>query len=79
MSVALTAAGIALIALAVRDVFDALFHPEGRSTLARGIMRSVWTLLRRPGRSSRAFELAGPLGLVMVFTTWAGLLVRAGL
>jgi len=66
---------VALIALAGRDVFDALFHPEGRSALARGMMRCVWTLFRRRGRGSRAFVLAGPLGLVLVFTTWAGLLI----
>jgi hypothetical protein len=72
---ATTAAGIALIALAARDVFDALFHPEGRSTFARGMMRGVWRLLRRRGRGSRSFVLAGPLGLVLVFATWAGLLV----
>jgi hypothetical protein len=68
-----TAAGLGLIALAGRDVFDALFHPEGRSTLARGIMRAVWRLLGR-GRGSRGFVLAGPLGLVVVFATWAALL-----
>jgi hypothetical protein len=69
------AAGMALIALAGRDVFDALFHPEGRSTLARTMMRGVWWLLGRRGRGSRTFVLAGPLGLVLVFTSWAGLLV----
>ena len=72
---AATAAGVTLIALAGRDVFDALFHPEGRSTLARGLMRALWALLRRRGRGARAFVLAGPLGLVLVFATWAGLLV----
>jgi hypothetical protein len=70
-----TAAGVALIALACRDVFDALFDPEGRSTLARGMMRGVWALLRRRGRGSRAYVLAGPVGLVLVFATWAGLLI----
>lgn len=64
-----------MIALAGRDVFDALFHPEGRSTLARTMMRGVWGLLGGRGRGSRAFVLAGPLGLVLVFATWAGLLV----
>ena len=64
-----------MIALAGRDVFDALFHPEGRSTLARMIMRAVWGLLGRRGRSSPGFVLAGPLGLVLVFASWAGLLV----
>src|SRR5829696_1812025 len=74
-SVAATAAGVALIALAGRDVFDALFHPEGRSTLARMMMRGVWGVLGRGGRERRTFVLAGPLGLVLVFASWAGLLV----
>jgi hypothetical protein len=74
-SVAATAAGVGLIALAGRDVFDALFHPEGRSTLARTIMRGVWGVLGRRGRGRPAFVLAGPLGLVLVFASWAGLLV----
>jgi Ion channel len=72
---AMTAAGIALIALAGRDVFDALFHPEGRSTLARAMMRGVWGVLGRPGRGSRSFVVAGPVGLLLVFAGWACLLV----
>ena len=71
----MTGAGVALLALASRDVFDALFHPEGRSTLARTIMRGAWRLLGRRGRGSRTFVLAGPLGLVLVFATWAALLI----
>jgi hypothetical protein len=69
------AAGAALIALAGRDVFDALFHPEGRSSLARTVMRGAWRLLGRRGRGSRSYALAGPLGVVLVFATWAGLLI----
>ena len=71
----MTAAGLALIALAGRDVFDALFHPEGRSALTRAVMRSAWGVLGRRGRGSRFFVLAGPVGLVLVFASWAGLLV----
>ena len=74
-TVATTAAGVALIAFAGRDVFDALFHPEGRSALARKIMRGVWSVLGRRGRGSRSFVVAGPVGLVLVFASWASLLV----
>ena len=74
-SVVATAAGAALIGLAGRDVFDALFHPEGRSPLARTIMRGVWEVLGRRGRGTRTFVLEGPAGLVLVFASWAGLLV----
>ena len=74
-SVVATAAGAALIGLAGRDVFDALFHPEGRSPLASTIMRGVWEVLGRRGRGTRTFVLAGPAGLGLVFASWAGLLV----
>lgn len=66
---------MALIAAAGRDVFDALFHPEGRSALAHRIMRGVWAVLGRRGRGSRSYVVAGPVGLVLVFASWAGLLV----
>ena len=71
----MTAGGIALIGLGGRDVFDALFHPEGRSALARTIMQGVWRVLARRGRGTRTFALAGPVGLVAVFACWAALLV----
>jgi Ion channel len=70
-----TVAGAAIIALAARDVFDALFHPEGRGTFARLISRAVWWLFRRPGPHPRLFPLAGPVALIAVIATWALLLV----
>jgi hypothetical protein len=74
-SVAATVTGIVLIASAGRDVFDALFHPEGRSAIASTIMRRVWGVLGRRGRGSASFVVAGPVGLVLVFASWAMLLV----
>lgn len=70
-----TAAGVAMIGLAARDVFDALFHPEGRGTFARLISRGVWWLFRLPRPRPRLFALAGPLALIAVIATWAALLV----
>jgi hypothetical protein len=75
-TVAVSALGVGLIALAGRDVFDALFHPEGKGTLGRLIMRSVWAAFRqfahaRPG----AFALAGPTALLIVIGSWAALLI----
>jgi Ion channel len=65
---------VTLIAIVVRDVFDALFHPEGRSTLSRGVMRAVRAGMRplvpRTGRA-----VAGPLALFVVLATWAALLI----
>lgn len=72
----LTLAGLLLIAIALRDIFDVLFHHEGRASLSRAITRVVWRALRRaadvrPG----AFSLAGPYGLVATIAAWAILLL----
>jgi Ion channel len=66
-----TAAGVALIGIAARDVFDALFHPEGRGTVSRALARSTWRAAR--GRPPLR-PLAGPLALVAVITAWAAML-----
>lgn len=71
---ALTAAGVFLIGIATRDVFDALLHHEGRGTLTTTLMRTVWAVLRRVA-PRKLLVLAGPLGLLLVIATWAGLLV----
>lgn len=69
-----TAAGLLLIGIAGRDIFDALFHPEGRGALARLLARGVWVAFRRAGASGRAFALAGPVALLVVIASWAALL-----
>ena len=63
-----------MLLLVARDVFDALFHPEGRGALARLVMRGIWQAFRRVA-PRRFFPLAGPLALVAVIGTWAALLV----
>src|SRR4051795_9096211 len=70
-----TAVGAAMIALAIRDAFDALFHPEGRATIGRLISRGVWRVLRRTGAEHPLFPLAGPIALVTVIATWSTLLI----
>lgn len=70
----LTAAGVAMILAALRDIFDALLQPEGRGTLAATLTRVIWGLSRRGGSGHRAFVLAGPLALATVIVAWAGLL-----
>ena len=64
-SVLCTLAGAALVLLVLRDAFEALFHPDGRTVLSRAIMRGSWRLFhrlcaRRPG----SLPLAGPFTLV---------------
>jgi len=74
-TIAFTVLGATLITLAGRDVFDALFHPEGRGTLGRALMRLVWRLLGGgANRSRRLLPLAGPTALLAVIGGWALLL-----
>ena len=75
-AVACTLLGSALVAAALRDAFDALFHTEGKGALSRGVMRGIWAVWRRVGRRRpQSVSLAGPTALVAVVTGWAGLLI----
>ncbi|MFL5897590.1 MAG: potassium channel family protein [Solirubrobacterales bacterium] len=76
MDIVLTALGILLIALALRDIFDVLFHPLGRGLIARQVARAIAALARRAPRSTDTLGLlAGPLAYIGVVATWATLLV----
>lgn len=67
--------GVVLIALALRDIFDVLFHPLGRGTITRRVMRGIAALARRaPGPSGALGLLAGPISYIAVVGTWAALL-----
>jgi hypothetical protein len=71
----LTLLGVALIALALRDIFDVLFHPLGKGLIARRVVRGIAALARRrPGRGGTLGLLAGPLSFIAVVATWAALL-----
>lgn len=75
MDVAWTLLGTALIAIALRDVFDVLFHPRGRGVVARRVVLGVSGATRRftpRGHATRL--LAGPIGYIAVVATWALLL-----
>jgi Ion channel len=75
MDVVWTVLGVVLIALALRDIFDVLFHPLGRGMIARRVVRGLAALARRkPGRSGTIGLLAGPLSYIAVVATWAVLL-----
>jgi hypothetical protein len=75
MDVVWTVLGVALIALALRDIFDVLFHPLGRGMIARKVVQVVTGAARRlPGGSGTIGLLAGPIGYAAVVATWAALL-----
>jgi voltage-gated potassium channel Kch len=75
MEVVWTLLAIALIAIALRDIFDVLFHPLGRGIIARRVVLGVaWLARRMPGGDGTLGLLAGPLSYVGVVLTWATLL-----
>jgi len=75
MDVVWTLLGVALIAIALRDIFDVLFHPLGRGMVARWVARAVgWVARHLPGGRDTIGLLAGPLSYVAVVATWAALL-----
>lgn len=74
MDIVWTALGVALILVALRDIFDVLFHPLGRGMVARKVVRAVAWLARKPPRGGTLGLLAGPLGYVAVVAAWASLL-----
>jgi hypothetical protein len=75
MDVVWTLIGIALIAAALRDIFDVLFHPLGKGVIARRIVQGMSAAVRRAprGRSTLGL-LGGPLSFVAVVGTWTALL-----
>ncbi|MGN6201687.1 MAG: potassium channel family protein, partial [Solirubrobacterales bacterium] len=75
MDIVWTLLGVALIVLALRDIFDVLFHPLGRGMIARRVVRGVAAVARRkPGRGGTLGLLVGPIGYIAVIATWAALL-----
>lgn len=74
----LSVLGVVLIAMALRDMFDVLFHLEGRASISRFVTRMVWRALRRASDlRPQLFPIAGPVGLVATIFVW-GLLLLVG-
>jgi Ion channel len=71
-----TLLGVVLIGLALRDIFDVLFHPLGRGTITRRVVRGMAALARRAprGETGTLGLLVGPLSYIAVVGTWAALL-----
>lgn len=75
MDVVFTVLGVLLIVLALRDIFDVLFHPLGRGMITRRVVRTIAGLARRaPRRGGTLGLLVGPISYIAVVGTWAALL-----
>lgn len=80
MTVVATAAGIAVIVLVARDVFDTLFHPHGRGVVSEALVRASWKGLKVIGRRrTHLLSLAGPVAFLLVVVSWVALVVAGGM
>lgn len=63
--------GAVVIATALWDVFQTLWHPHGHGPVSKTVMRLIWRASRRAG--ARGSRLSGPAAMVMVIGTWTSL------
>ena len=76
MTVAITVLGALLVLVALRDVFDTLFHPHGQGVVSEKILRAVWRVTKRLARGNhRMLSFAGPVAFITVIGTWGALVV----
>lgn len=68
MDIALTLAGVLLIAAGLRDMFHSLLHPQRQGRLSRWVLSGVWKVSRATGH--RLGSAAGPAGMVAVILMW---------
>jgi hypothetical protein len=72
--VAAVVLGVLAIAIALRDIFETLFHPGWPGSLSGAIHRLIWRVMRQLARGrQRRLVLAGPLMLASL-SAWAMLL-----
>jgi hypothetical protein len=76
MDILITFVGACLVVVALRDVFDTIFHPHGRGVVSRTLVTAVWRSMRALVRGNhRALSLAGPLAVVVVIAAWGTLVI----
>jgi hypothetical protein len=67
-------ARVALVFIALRDIFQQLFQPSGGGSLSRGIMRATWRVFSRVAfRNPQRLARAGPVTLLAIIGTWVAL------
>ena len=72
MALLLSALGVALNAIVLRDIFSTLFAPTGSGPLSGLVARHVWRVVRRVARRRpAALALAGPQALLCIIALWA--------
>src|SRR5829696_1046174 len=68
--------GAALVLVALRDIFDTLFHPHGRGIVSERLIRAIWRVTRRvAGANHRVLSFAGPVSFFAVILAWSTLVI----
>jgi hypothetical protein len=73
VTIVLTAIGLGIIAIVLRDLFDTLFNPEGQGRIADLVISGVWMPMRRAARGIATYT--GPAAYAAVIVTWLLMLV----
>ena len=69
-------AGAALILVAMRDVFNTLFHPHGRGVVSEALIRGTWHAWHRLARGRETtLSFAGPTAFLIVVSSWVTLVI----
>lgn len=70
-----TVLGATVILATLRDIFHELFHPGGRGSLSRAVMRFSWRVLRRiSAYFPPLLNVAGPGIMVLIIGMWGALI-----
>src|SRR5512133_2142913 len=71
-----TIGGATLVLVALRDIFDTLFHPHGQGIVSERLIHGIWRLARRVARRNHSvLSFAGPLAFFAVILTWSALVI----
>jgi hypothetical protein len=65
-----------MVLVALRDIFDTIFHPQGRGIVSGALVRGIWRAMRGLVRGNHAvLSLAGPFAFLVVLAVWGTLVV----
>jgi hypothetical protein len=74
MAFVVTLIGVLLIAGALVDVFQTLFHPAGRGGMSDWTAKLTWRAFRLIARKRpHVLTYAGPTAILLIIVSWAGL------
>src|SRR5438874_8412147 len=72
MVIVATSAGLLLIAAALLDIFQTLFHPAGRGAMSDWTAKLTWRLFRLVApKKPRVLTYAGPTAILLNIVSWA--------